>query len=1233
MLHLVTPIITCCFLQLCAAGTVGVAAVGLVLARPSKTSQNLRAPSSHQVFPSAVLNEPSSTTNHPSTPDFALQIHPASAPVTRLRKRTSVNRPVSASSRLSFGTWTRSSSDMRGQADNEAQRRSALQNLEGPEGEEAQNVPVDGTFSTRSSWRRPRSLLQLSATSTSTTPPPGSPSVAHSNGSSVPMLPQPADFGGNTMPRNKLVKRSSSQRALQGSSTMYSTLRRPATSHQRTATLQQHFLEGGSHDPTEGRHSSGTPLNNLEEDAHPQDEEDPIAGNDVSHQLWHPFFRSRTRRVLSDRSSGKRSSSSTVLHSEIHRTVVPNINDVPTLTLGGSISTQSSDDSGGMSDLPTNDISRPASAEIFEEDRPHIVDSTGREAEVVPIPRSRRSFSLSGLFSTPSPSTGKMPRSGSLRRSSLFTTSTSKRRIFSAPHNLRAQGSASISPEGRIPPNRRKLRQFEETSAVPPVSNSSLSGPSNPFDSSPSPPLNRLSTFEFELPGVAPLYPEPIATPPLASSLDRSSPISPPSLSPFNSFRSRNKAHRPSGAPSDLTSTLVDSENDNSRLISGDEDEFDGRSDTVYDSTRTGATGSSHSALRRPAIETIFDESPKMGDQETKSVMRENASSNETILASDHQQGDAATGQGGHSVPLRVSASCKEEASPTPAPSPETRQAEIGLAKTTTTVNFHTGLEDINDLSENDDDWGFARSQESPSFRLNGSRNDTRSTSNVPPPVPQLTHAPQTLDVSVQVDDRSMSKSNVFDWSENPSGEQHGSMPRPKTMNGKHGSDARGSRLNGRRGTNAMHLRSQSVPVSSNSSDHRHSSNTAKLESWVLGSRGVSEEWDDDFLVEESENSPRPDTVFAGTDRASNTSTMLIPHSIMERQASVHGQFGHVKELTLLVEELKRLQQQASAQGIIGGQSAELWKEAEGIINLATVDEDAASPPNRSPRSPSFEFDLSDEESPQSHQRKPSNLHAVRESQHSGTNTMSGSPTPSRPSPDKAKLDTPPTSSSRPRRESAAKAKSVLENIYHHRSPHSSPMLHATTTPEKLPFDTTSLRDLVTRAGVITRALKEVVRRAEESNRTANTGVAPPPPPPPSEPSPPTPDPAYTRIFQQRPPSPPAPLTPSSLIPKASTPSSKSPTTSPTKTLKMSRAASGTKSPKGNKSPKRASSVHKTSVGSLNSSDSVATMKSPRTPTRSPKNGSYVGGNGGGGTVTAGNDNDITGHMKIMTVV
>ena len=1103
--------------------------------------------------------------------------------------------------------------------------------------DDSPTTAVNGdNITAKSAWRRPRSLLHLSTTSTSTTPPPGSPSVTHSNGSTVPMLPIHFEFNGNSMPRNKLVKRSSSQRALQGSSTMYSTLRRPATSHQRSATLQQHFLEGGNRTPEYSRRA-GTPLNDLEEDLYPQgEEEDKSNAAESSDCDWRPFFRRQVRKVRQDDPPRKRRSSFVIHRNEAYRVITPSANDVPTLILGGSVSTQSSDDSMAGPDLPMDDDPQPISPAVFDSERSQALGSPEQNLEVDAEPKARRSFSLGGMFSTPSPTSWRMPRSGSLRKSSLFTPSTSSRRVFSAPQRPKTQGSFDGSLEGPKMSGQRKLHSTEQTfktrSSFGDHYNRHHQAPNTP----PSPHTHRLSAFEFELPGAAPLYPEVAPRSPPDASRGHSSPLSPPSLSPRGSNRVRNQSHRPSGVPSDLASTLIDSENENSRLLSGDEDDQDERSDTIYDSTRTGATGSSHSALKRPAIETIFDESLTINDQLSTSIIGQNTKADRPIQSVERPDSS------------KVSASCKEEASP--AAVPTFKQSETGPTPTTqVTIDFGTAMDQPDALDETNEDWDVETPQTPPSLRLSGARKDLRSISNVPPPVPQITQAMQQLEVSERAKNQDPGP-DLPKWLKISDVEKGEASARPKTMSEKHVQDFRGSRLSVRRGTNTMHLRSQSVPVSTNSVDHRHTSNTAKLEAWVLGSKGVSEEWDDDFPEEEDDQPSKPAFTAAHTNHASNASTILVPRSIMERQASVHGQFGHVKELTLLVEELKKLQEQASAQGIMEGQSAELWKEAEGIINLATVDDDRDSPPTRSPRSPSFDFDLSDEESPQSTRRKQPNAHVLKESQHGTTETKSASTTPSRPSPDLANL-TPPASTSRPRKESAAKAKSVLENIYQHRSPHSSPLLHATATPEKLPFDTTSLRDLVTRAGVITRALKEVVRRAEESSR--NTPDVPPTPPP-KDPLP-RPDPAFSKIFDQRPPSPPAPTTVpihspapasrSSASPKASISSKTS--SSPKKGQhKMSRAASSgsaTKSlSKGNKSPKSSRSIHSPSIGSLNSeaaaanSSATTTQKSPRTP-RSPrngKNGSYVGSPGvGGGSIAAGNDNDIKGHMKIMTVV
>lgn len=489
-------------------------------------------------------------------------------------------------------------------------------------------------------------------------------------------------------------------------------------------------------------------------------------------------------------------------------------------------------------------------------------------------------------------------------------------------------------------------------------------------------------------------------------------------------------------------------------------------------------------------------------------------------------------------------APCKEDEYPTPihaAPHARLTDFPSSPPDIPSEVSSDRPVKHHMDDFRDDEDWSFENPEEInpalPRYRLS-SNND------------QSNHMDTSPRYSVVLPNaglggvESSPKANIFEWSEQSAADKEslqGSSPRPKTVHGVKAKETRSSRLSGRRGSSALHLRSQSVPVPPDGSGHRSHHSTSKLESWVLGNKGVSEDWDGDFDFEETH---RPSKHAApGNDgiRSSSSFGMLVPRAILERQASVHGQFGQVKELTLLVEELQRLRQQGHVQGIMQGQSAELWKEAEGIINLATLDdEEQEFLPPRSPLALSADFDAFDEDSPSSRRKSG---HASRADRSANAEDSSGFQVPSRSSPDKPKLDTPPTS--RPRKESAAKAKSVLETIHQQRSELDSTFIDVKSSQKN--FDTTSLRDLVTRAGVVTRALKEIVRKAEISPAAL-------------KPRPTTPqDPVFSQIFQQPP-----------------------------------------------------------------SSPSIS--KSPRI-TQSPKSNNFRGG------AIAGNDNEINGHMKMMTVV
>lgn len=988
-------------------------------------------------------------------------------------------------------------------------------------------LEVKGPGTPRSTWlRRMSTLSSLKSGSQDSTPLPGSPSLSYSNGSTALILPNIIDQGLAGPPRNKLVKRTSSQKFQSGNSISHSTLRRPATSHQRT--LQQRY-SAGDELKYRTKFAPSIPFDDLEADRH--------SDND-SLQTWLPFFTPQGVSTRDGHARKRYSGGGTHRGDSVGRTL-PSAKGPPTLLLATSISVSSVKDmtEGIMDNQQPAALRRPSTALGLETFIPPSTPDHETQSNSNQDSRPKPSFSIADIFPSPSPSTWKIPRSGSIRRSKR-PSSVSNGRVSPPANAKHGPGSNSDKePPDLHPPRTRNSGHFQGS-----ASGTALST----VQDSPSslPPLKRLSSLDIDLSATAPLYPTSTNSRVLSSSPKLSSASSPLLSSPSAIAAVRNKSHRPSGAPSDRTSTLLGSDNENSRFLSSDEDEFDCRSETVYDSTRTGATGSSHSGVRRRPIQTVFDESPTTDPPKHKVLALQDLLSNESFVPSDVLQCNAEAEQG-LVTPIRAK-TCAEELYPTHVhdanrlfptdilPSPQ----DI-LSQATQDGRIIQDFDDFRD----DEDWSFDNvadtNQISPRHNSALETDQTKPLGTSPRFSLRLPHTPSPRVEASQ-------KMNIFEWSEQSSVEKE-SSGRPKTVHGMKAKDIRSSRLGVRRGPNALHLRSQSVPAPQDGSGHRPHNHAAKLESWVLGNKGVSEDWDGDFDFEETQRSVRQTTPGSEAIQSSNSAGMLVPRAILERQASVHGQFGQVKELTLLVEELKRLRQQATAQGIIQGQSAELWKEAEGIINLATLDdEEQEFPPPRSPLATSSEFDLFDEDSPSSLGKRKSG-YQYREDRLSNGDDTPSSQKSSRSSQDKSALDTP--TKSRPRKESAAKAKSVLETIHQQRVEYNSPFSDARSSQKKLPFDTTSLRDLVTRAGVVTRALKEIVRRAE--NGTLSPATKPQPTIPP--------DPLFSQIFQQ---------------PPSSSPVSKTPRL-----------------------------------------------------TQSPKSNNFRGG------PIANNDNDINGHMKMMTVV
>ncbi|KAL4870636.1 hypothetical protein BDV12DRAFT_165518, partial [Aspergillus spectabilis] len=542
----------------------------------------------------------------------------------------------------------------------------------------------------------------------------------------------------------------------------------------------------------------------------------------------------------------------------------------------------------------------------------------------------------------------------------------------------------------------------------------------------------------------------------------------------YGSVRRRPKRH--SIAASDPASTVIGS--DDTRIFtSGEEDETDFLSDTAFDSIRTHITTDS-SCFQSARIETIFSRplAPEIADEPPSRL-------------------DDIISPGSLAPPPLQSHDLEVEE--------ETFEISVLTPVTHNLAGTHEGDSEISfpsDLSDDEDSRSMVASLPGdktarPSLTLAnfdalssdnaGSNHRGQASSVAQMKVESHLHLTESVEhesngIIEEAQDTSP-RMNIFDWSEQSRSDREGSGPdgRPRTVHGKHGPGMRGSRTTGRKPPSTLHYRSQSVPVAREPTISNESRQTSgKFGTWGLGSKGVSEDWDSDFEFEDKEESAMSENI--NPNKAVGRRSVIVPPAILERQASLHGQFGHVQELTLLVEELKRLRHQASFLNIVRGPSNELWKEAEGIVDLATLDDDDnnKSPP-RSPSSLTFSFDDSEVES--SHNNDP----WKRASGESWKASLSEDPSTH-----------PTTSPFSDQMVQTTKTNSVLDLIYQQRLSQTPTTIdsHAPRS-KKLPFDTQSLRDLVVRAGAVTRALKEVVRKAEgvTSGSEENTHPSHPP--------------------------------------------------------------------------------------------------------------------------------------------
>jgi hypothetical protein len=981
------------------------------------------------------------------------------------------------------------------------------------------------SISSRGSWIRRLSTIPNSQTnSRRSSVGPDSPSLMFSHGSAAPILSNTASSPAQ-LPPNKLVKRTSSTRAVSGptsrtgSKSQVTPLRRPATSHQRSVTLHQQF-RGQPVDPD----NDVLPFPSIEAEASTTHHRFKSLG---SRNTWRPFFESRPTKLTKERSSGRSSDGAIQNFYSTSRRVLPDESVKPTLLKPGVIT-----------------LSKTSYTAFYDEDSLPIEDELDHEAEHIPgsaLPsterpeehkRPRRSLSMH--FSSPS---SWVSRSGSLRGNKRSPGGRGTGKRYSSAPVTTMPGRNTVSAHGAAYNGHRAITDptlfqphVEGTPAVDRFGSSFQARSRN--SSSPLPPLSRLSSFNLDL--------ARLGLSSSSSSAPRRSPNSPvvhnhtmstsavssPGLaspsSPSYFGTTSAKPHRTSEI-ADRASTLVGSDTDGRGFTSGDDDEMDFQSDTVFDSLRSGATGSMRS--HNVPLDSMFDESPpSVHVSKTKRLSIHELLANGTLQEENSRIMEEDEGM---STPVKEARPSQELNLQTPV---RTSASGVDINLRSSPPSFCLATKDFGRLSlddeEEEEDWTREDENLEQNNQLSppsSSLNSRRISSSFRTALADLTHSGSVNGASGAPAERP--KSNLFDWSEPSSAEKLdylGNSPRPKTAHAKQIADGRGGRTPGRRGPSVLHIRSQSVPVVPDVAGQReHSKLTPKFGTWGLGGKGVSEEWDGDFEFESN-----GDEANDGDCRMEH-SGMLVPPAIQASQDNVVGHVGQIREVCLLVEDLKRLRLLAREKNLLNGPSAKLWKEADGIIALAVPDDEdtTLSPPHspssviQSAESPEDKYldhgsdaeDISRPEAPfevlDRHGRPTGYVYdgdtVRRRSVFSPDDDIFGAGAVANNFPVRDSLR-PPTNNS-PRhssmKTSAEYARTVMETMHQHRST-SDPLLHEMTTQaaNKMPFDTTSLRDLVNRASQLSRTLSDLIRKADGS---------------PSPEAVPQPDssPAFTRVF------------------------------------------------------------------------------------------------------------------------
>ena len=201
---------------------------------------------------------------------------------------------------------------------------------------------------------------------------------------------------------------------------------------------------------------------------------------------------------------------------------------------------------------------------------------------------------------------------------------------------------------------------------------------------------------------------------------------------------------------------------------------------------------------------------------------------------------------------------------------------------------------------------------------------------------------------------------------------------------------------------------------------------------------------------------------------------MFVPKSIREQQENVVANISLLREWGLLIEELKELRIRAVALDMMGGPYAQAFQEVDAMIELADqeTEEDTLQPRRSPPSSPGFDYNDFDEPMPNIAENTGSEQFADDLGTSNSSENESHDMT-IRPS-------TPPHNfTGRPRKDSEAVARSVIQALQSKRSVSDPTTRPAGGQSKKVPFDTATLRHIVPYVKDLKRKIKDALRETE----------------------------------------------------------------------------------------------------------------------------------------------------------